>query len=48
MKKNMTSQEVTKRRIAAIKKAKKKKPTLTQKERYQLQKKRMQEWKAWF
>ena len=47
MTKNMTGQEITKRRVAAIKKAKKVKP-LTQKERYQLKKKRMKEWKSWF
>ena len=46
MTKNMTGQEITKRRVAAIKKAKKVKP-LTQKERYQLKKKRMEEWKSW-
>ena len=43
----MAGQEVTKRRVAAVKKAKKVNP-LTQKERYQLKKKKMEEWKAWF
>jgi hypothetical protein len=47
MTKNMTGQEITKRRVAAVKKAKKANP-LTQKERYQLKKKRMKEWKSWF
>ena len=48
MKKNMNSQEIRNRRMTAIKNSKKKANALTQKERYKAQKKKMEEWKAWF
>ena len=44
----MNSQEIRTRRMTAIKNAKKNVNALTRKERYQKQKKKMEEWKAWF